>query len=207
MAVPRQLFDELGAFQGISLDAERYLAEFLRPENNLFLPRPAAERDPGHKQLIPYALVVSGDRVLHYTRGGSGGEARLRAKGSIGIGGHVNPGDLGQAGASGHVTRETYLAAMRRELEEELEITGDIISNHMVALLNDDSNEVGEVHLGIIHIVRLARPEAAAREDSIVDPQFLTPAELQTRRDLLETWSQRCVEHLDHILAAEAAVV
>lgn len=200
LVVKRSLFDELGAFDGVSFDTERYLEAFLRPENNSFLKRGIAEYDPGFKQLIPYTLFVCGNEVLHYTRGGGGGEARLHAKGSIGIGGHINPLDL-VTGAE-HMTREAYLTGMRREIDEELEITGSF-TNHMVALLNDDSNDVGKVHLGIIHVLRLEQPQVKAREADIVDPVFMSVEELKSRHDRLETWSQRCVENLERILTAD----
>jgi predicted NUDIX family phosphoesterase len=199
LVVKRALFDELGAFEGVSFDTARYVEAFLRPENNSFLKRGIAEYDPSFKQLIPYTLLVCGETVLHYTRGGGGGEARLHAKGSIGIGGHINPTDLAE---DGHMTRKAYLTGMQREMTEELEI-GAPFTNHMVALLNDDSNDVGKVHLGIIHVLRLEEPLVNAREDDIVEPVFLSVAELKARHDRLETWSQRCVEYLEQILTAD----
>ena len=93
LVIPRSLFDELGAFQGIETDVERYLDAILDPKNNFFIDRGAAEEDPSFKQLIPYCLFKHGDRYLHYVRGKSGGESRLHAKGSVGIGGHINPVD------------------------------------------------------------------------------------------------------------------
>ena len=65
----------------------------LDPENNYFLQRDLAEDDPGHKQIIPYAIFRHGDKFLHYVRGGGSGERRLASKGSIGIGGPINDVD------------------------------------------------------------------------------------------------------------------
>ena len=67
LVVPRHVFETLGAFQGLSLEADRYMAAFLDPQNNLFLPRPSAEEDPSHKQIIPYLVLRHGDRVLGST--------------------------------------------------------------------------------------------------------------------------------------------
>jgi predicted NUDIX family phosphoesterase len=200
LVVPRPVFDRLGAFEGLSFEADRYMAAFLDPQNNLFLPRPAAEDDPTHKQLIPYLVLRHGDRILCYTRGGGGGEARLHAKQSIGIGGHINDGDTHAA----HFDRDAYFRAVERELHEELEITAPY-RQRIVALLNDDSNAVGRVHLGVVHLVDLESADVRAKEDAIGDPVFLDVVELEARRENLETWSQICIGGLPRLLAAQPA--
>ena len=93
LGFPRTLFEQLGAFQGFSPDVQRYLPVILDPKNNSFRPRAQAETDPGFKQIIPYVVITDGARVLHYVRGKKSGEQRLVAKGSIGIGGHINDED------------------------------------------------------------------------------------------------------------------
>ena len=93
LVIKRSLFDELGSFQGLSFEAEKYLAVILSRGNNFFLPRAQAETDPAYKQIIPYVLVTFENSVLHYVRGKKAGEQRLVAKGSIGIGGHMNEAD------------------------------------------------------------------------------------------------------------------
>lgn len=197
LVVPRHVFETLGAFQGLSLEADRYLAAFLDPQNNLFLPRPSAEEDPSHKQIIPYLVLRHGDRVLCYTRGKSGGEARLHAKMSVGIGGHMNDGDTHAT----HFDRAAYLRAVERELHEELEIPGPY-RQRAVALINDDSNEVGRVHLGVVHLVEVDSTDIRPREDAIRDLAFLTAAELQQERDRLESWSQIVADALPQLLAS-----
>src|SRR5260370_40423984 len=88
LVVKRSLFDQLGSFHGLNFEPRKYLEAILSRGNNLFLRRGQAEKDPSHKQIIPYVLLTHGDRVLHYVRGQKAGERRLVAKGSIGIGGH-----------------------------------------------------------------------------------------------------------------------
>lgn len=191
LVISRELFDELGAFQGISLEPERYLPAMLDPANNHFLSRDKAEDDPSFKQIIPYAIFRYGDRFLHYTRGGGSGEKRLASKGSIGIGGHINDDDY----ASSSLDKDTYTIGVEREIDEELNITGEH-TQEIVGLINDDSNEVGQVHLGVVHLVTLESDEVTPGEDNIVDLQFLSLDELQARKDQLETWSQICVDGL-----------
>lgn len=185
LCVPRHILEDLGAFQGLSLEVDRYMPALLDPANNLFLPRPAAENDPTHKQIIPYLVIRCGDRYLHYVRGKSGGEARLHAKGSIGIGGHINDGDTHAA----HFDRAAYNRAVERELHEELVMPSGY-RQKVAALINDDSTEVGRVHLGIVHIIDADNSGVSAREDAIRDIEFLSVADLQSRCERLEVWSQ-----------------
>src|SRR5437016_13614943 len=93
LVIRRRLFDELGAFQGLNFEPRKYLDAILSRGNNFFLSRAQAEKDPSHKQIIPYVLLTHDGKVLFYVRGKKAGEQRLVAKGSIGIGGHTNESD------------------------------------------------------------------------------------------------------------------
>jgi predicted NUDIX family phosphoesterase len=191
------LFDELGSFQGLNFEAEKYLTVILSRGKNFFLPRAQAERDPACKQIIPYVLVVFESSVLHYVRGKKAGEQRLVAKGSIGIGGHMSEE---KDKFLWHTTDEqAYRAGVEREVNEEIKI-GTPFEDRTVALLNDDSTEVGRVHLGIVHVFKLAEPNVEKREAMITGLTFLTKKELMARRESLESWSQICVDSLDRLL-------
>ena len=195
LVVRRSLFDQLGSFHGLNFEPEKYLSALLSRGNNFFLPRAQAENDPTHKQIIPYALIVHGDTVLHYVRGKKAGEQRLVAKGSIGIGGHMNDTDESLFAWDEHA----YRAGVEREVSEEIKIDSPF-EDRIVALLNDDTTEVGRVHLGIVHVFRLAEPRVEKREAMITNVGFLNKAELVARRENLETWSQLCVDSLDRLL-------
>lgn len=193
LVVKRSLLEEIGMFEGIRTDGlEDSVARLLDPESHFFIDRAAAEEDPSHKQIIPYCIFRCGDRVLHYTRGKAGGESRLHAKISVGVGGHVNPIDMdgGKTGAA------TYHAAVTREIEEELNLPEDH-EHRIIALLNDDSNPVGQVHLGIVHLIDLKSDAVSSREDALTDLGFTPLAELNGPMfERLETWSQFCIRHL-----------
>jgi len=191
LVIRRELFDTLGAFQGLNFDIAHYLPAFLRRENNFFVARNLAENDASLKQLIPYAVFRFGDRILHYTRGSKSGEKRLAAKMSIGIGGHINDKDESLFSFD----ESAYDAAVRREISEELRLGGSF-TERAVALLNDDSTEVGRVHLGIVHLVDLETDEVAAGEAAIAALGFATREELLARRDEMETWSQIVLDGL-----------
>ena len=193
LVVPRALLDEIGSFEGIrTAGLDRAVELLLDPANHFFMDRAAAEEDPSHKQLIPYCVFRQGDRLLHYTRGKSGGESRLHALISVGVGGHVNPVDTG----GGRTGAAAYHAAVTREIEEELVLPGRH-DHRIIALLNDDSNPVGQVHLGIVHLVELESDAVSAREDALADLGFAALADLNgPLHERLETWSQFCVRHL-----------
>jgi len=196
LVVRRSLFDELGNFHGLNFEPERYLDAMLARGNNYFLARTTAETDPSHKQIIPYAILACGDRVLHYVRGKKAGEQRLVAKGSIGIGGHMNDEDESLFAWN----EQAYRAGVEREVNEEVQIETPF-EDRIVALLNDDTTEVGRVHLGVVHVFHLAEPKVQKREAMITNLAFLTKSELEERRESLETWSQLCLDQLDRLLA------
>jgi len=195
LVIRRSLFDELGDFQGLNFEPEKYLKTILSRGNNFFIPRPQAENDPAYKQIIPYSLICHRDTVLHYVRGKKAGEQRLVAKGSIGIGGHMNETDESLFALDEHA----YRAGVEREVNEEIKIETPF-EDRIVALLNDDSNDVGRVHLGIVHVFKLREPRVQKREAMITGLAFLSKDELIARRDSLETWSQICVDSLDTVL-------
>lgn len=193
LVVPRALFDRVGVFHGIRTEGiDDAVSTLLDPRHHVFMDRAAAEEDPSFKQLIPYCIFRCGDRILHYTRGKSGGESRLHAKISVGVGGHINPIDADD----GRVGAAAYHAAVARELEEELILTGDP-PHRIIALLNDDSNPVGQVHLGVVHLIDLPDEHVAAREDALTDLAFSPLTDLNGPMfERLETWSQFCIRHL-----------
>jgi len=195
LVVKRDLLDELGSFQGLNFQPRKYLDAILSRGNNFFLRRDRAEKDPSHKQIIPYVLLTHGEKVLFYVRGKKAGEQRLVAKGSIGIGGHMNDSDESLFA----LDEAAYRAGVEREVAEEIAINTKF-EDRIVALLNDDSTEVGQVHLGVVHIFKLADPKVEKREAMITNVAFLGKEELLARRDSLETWSQICVDSLERLI-------
>ena len=196
LVIRRSLFDQLGSFQGLNFEPAKYLNMLLSRGNNFFFPRAQAENDPTYKQIIPYVLLAFKNKVLYYVRGKKAGEQRLVAKGSIGIGGHMNETDESLFA----LDEQAYRTGVEREVNEEIKIDTQF-EDRIVALLNDDATEVGRVHLGIVHIFHLAEQKVEKREAMITNLSFLTRAELMARRESLESWSQICVDSLDRLLS------
>ena len=193
LVVERKVLEDAGMFQGLTFDVGRYLRKLFVPGVPCFMPRAKAEADPTYKQLIPYVVMTHGGKYLSYVRGRRAGETRLAGHRSIGIGGHINPVDDMPLFSSDF--REAYLTAVEREVAEEVSVEAGH-TDAVVALLNDDSTEVGQVHLGIVHYWVLDASTVRKREQMITQMGFLSPAELHDVRDSLETWSQLCLDHL-----------
>ena len=199
LVVERRVFEEVGIFQGVTLDVARYQRAFFAPGVPRFMARSQAEGDPSHKQLIPYVIMCCGGRYLSYVRGKRAGEARLTGLRSIGIGGHIDPAD--DMPLFNADFRETYRAAVEREVAEEVDVRAGH-SDRIVALLNDDSNEVGSVHLGVVHLWLLDSEDVARREQMITQMSFMSEGELEEVRESMETWSQLCLDNLARMVEA-----
>jgi predicted NUDIX family phosphoesterase len=195
LVIERKVFEEVGAFNGLATDVERYIDKLFAQGVPRFIPRPQAETDPSFKQLIPYVIMTCQGKYLSYVRGKKAGEKRLVAKRSLGIGGHINPVDWTLFTADPY---KTYLEAVQREVAEEVSVE-TIYQDKVIALLNDDSNDVGQVHLGIVHLWTLDEPKVNRKEQMITQMGFMALPELQQVKDSMETWSQICLEGLAKI--------
>ncbi|RKY11718.1 MAG: hypothetical protein DRP52_05525 [Planctomycetota bacterium] len=201
LVVPRSVVEAAGMFHGLVFDVGRYLEKLFAADVPEFMLRPEAEKDPTHKQLIPYVLIRCGEKYLTYVRGKRAGETRLVGNRSMGIGGHINPVD-NEVPLFGVDYREIYENAVQREVDEEINIDGSR-SDRIVALLNDDTNEVGAVHLGVVHILTLDNENVTRREQMITQLEFMTLEQLRAVRDEMETWSQLCLDGLEKLATAD----
>ncbi|MFC1477013.1 phosphoesterase [candidate division KSB1 bacterium] len=193
LVFPAALLHQLGCFNGINPDVDRYLDHILDPANHEYMNRKSAEKDPSFKQLIPYMIIQYRDTVFAYRRGKLMGEKRLHGNYSIGIGGHISVKDPSLFGT-------TYDDGMKRELSEEVAVKSPY-SERRIALINDDSNDVGKVHFGVVHVLTLEKPDVTPKEKSINEAGFWPLPELLERRESFETWSQICIDSLDIILS------
>lgn len=172
-----------------------------------FVEREFAERTPALKQVIPYSIVVRrgtapGGEVLRLRRTRKGGEARLHDKLSIGVGGHINPVDAPSASQASDSRSVCIVNATRREVVEEELAFGGPWSVTAVGLLNDDTNPVGAVHVGLVQVVTVDG-SVTVRETDQLEGSFATVGALQeelTAGANFETWSSLLIPHLDRLL-------
>lgn len=148
-----------------------------------FRPRDEVEVDPEWQQIIPYLLLRDGERLFLMRRTRAGADARLHDRYSIGVGGHINPIDQDVKGG------------LEREWAEEIE--ADFTPEFTpVGVLNDDSNAVGAVHLGLVYEADARGRPVAIRERDKLEGSFATLADVRVVADRLETWSALLFDHL-----------
>lgn len=150
-----------------------------------FRPRPEMEEDPSYRQIIPYVVLTRGDEVLVLRRLKKGGEKRLHGLLSIGVGGHINPVD--EAGRG-----EVLMRGLRREVSEEVEIESEL-SLEPVGVINEETNEVGSVHLGFMFRMEVSG-EVRVRETEKLEGLWVKKSELASLREQMEGWSKIAME-------------
>lgn len=182
LVVPRAAIMPGGGWHGVRRDGlEAALATVAR--DGRFVLRADAEDDPALKQVIPYLVLRDGERWFLMRRTRAGGDARLHDRWSIGVGGHLNPGD------------GDLLGGLRREWAEEL--VADFVPEFtLIGLLNDDTTPVGTVHLGFVYVADAAGRPVAIRETEKLAGAFATSAETGAVSDDMETWSRLAFEAL-----------
>jgi predicted NUDIX family phosphoesterase len=180
--VPREAVPDQARWYGIRTDGlEAFIAALER--DGRYEPRVEMERDPSFKQVIPYLVLRDGDRWFLMRRTDAGGDARLHGRYSIGVGGHLNPGDGG------------LLGGLRREWEEE--VVADFVPEfRLVALLNDDTTDVGAVHLGAVYLADAEGRPVTIRETDKLTGSFVDTDAVAAVADGLESWSRLVFEFL-----------
>ena len=154
----------------------------LAAQHHTFIDRPLAERSPEWRQIIPYVVIRNAADVFGVTRTAKQTEERLHHKVSIGIGGHINPG-------------HTILEGLKKELDEEVRIGGDY-DLRLAGVINDESTEVGRVHLGACYVLDARTRDVAVVETEKMHGEWMTPAQLAAARAAMETWSQIVYDEL-----------
>ena len=195
----RKLLDEIGVFQGLNLEVEKYLPVVTTPSRLAYRNRSEAEHDKRYKQLIPYVLIMCNGRILRYRRGRGGQETRLHGLYSVGIGGHISDEDHGLFSSG-----IGYHDGMRRELMEEVAV--EETKEAAVAVINDDSTDVGAVHFGVVHIMHVTSEATAGGRSGIVAPEYVPLAEAIKDPAGYESWSRFCLEKLELLIAKAASM-
>lgn len=158
--------------------------ESIVARNGRFEPRAAMELDRSWKQVIPYLVLRDGERYFLMRRTRAGRDARLHDRWSIGVGGHLNPGDGDLAGG----LRREWREELRADFEPEFRLVG---------LLNDDSTDVGSVHVGAVYVADAGGRPVTIRETDKLTGSFAEPSEVAAVVDSMETWSALAFEELE----------
>ncbi|MEY4790277.1 MAG: hypothetical protein RLZ61_2495 [Planctomycetota bacterium] len=182
--IPEQLLKH-----GFNPASESMVKAMLENPQLFFMDRDLAENDPNFKQLIPYVVFQSPKGFFNYQRGKASSETRLRLLRSLGVGGHIEKedGDIGQS---------SYLKGLWRELNEEVGV-GPSNNIKLLGFINDDSNDVGKVHLGIVHLYQIETSDLESKELNLTDCKFSSMQDIKTNEESFETWSRLMMPYLD----------
>ena len=167
-----------GAFQGISTHTQEILD--LINEHKEFNPRNIMEEDFSYKQIIPYLIFKFDNRYFLMQRAATSSEQRLKNKYTLGIGGHMRQEDMNEGA--------TIFDWAKREFEEEIDYTGHF-SIKTVGVLNDDSNPVGQVHLGLVLLLEGNSADIKVRSE-LKSGKLVSVTECLDFYADLESWSQ-----------------
>jgi len=175
-----------GAWHGFVSDRLDERQAVIR-EHHFFMARAKVEDDPSYQQIIPYVVFRHGDRFFLTHRLRASSEKRLRKQYSLGLGGHINPGDL-EGG-------DPIQDGLKREWEEEVIYEGSFEAK-LIGLLNDESSPVSKVHLGVVFLVDGSSPNIAIRETDKLAGELLTLEEMRIYYLGMESWSQMVYDRL-----------
>jgi len=155
-------------------------------QHSVFMPRSHAETNPIYKQIIPYIVFTFNQKIFVMQRKSTASEQRLAQKYSIGIGGHMRQDDM--------INNNVFNWA-QREFQEEVNYAG---SQEMskIGILNDDTNDVGKVHLGMILLIK-GNSDQISIKDEHKSGLLLTLDECKTLSSNMESWSLTCLEFIE----------
>lgn len=176
MVVERETLERFLVEYGLVQDHTDEILDAIT-EQHFFIDRPTAEISPQYKQIIPYVLIRHDDAYFLLQRTPKQTEARLHHKLSLGIGGHINP------------ETPDLFDGLQKELEEEVEVAGDYDLS-FVGILNDDTTDVGRVHLGAVYVLDAHDGTVHVRETEKMSGRWVRRDALAEHRDAMETWSQ-----------------
>lgn len=165
-------------WQGLKqVDANKYLN--IIDKEKEFLPRSIMEEDPTYKQIIPYLIFTHNNKYFLMQRQAKATEQRLKNKYSLGIGGHIREEDL---------TSNDIIEWSRREFDEEVDYSGNY-NVKPLGLLNDDSNPVGQVHIGFVFLLEGDSDKIQVKSE-LKSGTLYTMDECKSFYDSMESWSQ-----------------
>lgn len=185
LVVPRDVLFSSGHFQGFLPIADFTAYEALIAQHQRFEWRSSMETDPSFKQIIPYLVFTHDDTFFLMQRRSDASETRLRNNYTLGIGGHIREEDI---------EHKSIIQWAQREFDEEVDYTGGL-SITPLGLINDDSNAVGQVHMGFVYLLEGDNASITIKSE-LKDGTLMTLDQMERHKDAMETWSQFVFDYL-----------
>ncbi|MEY8594437.1 NUDIX domain-containing protein [Staphylococcus hominis] len=194
IVVSRELLfnNEKNAFNGFLSKNDGQVEEIFNTFKNYEVKRRGdMEEDPSYKQLISYCLLENeNDEILVYQRLSGGGEERLHGQSSVGVGGHMN----NVVGADS--INEVLRVNAQRELNEEVGLSEDRSQNiEYIGFINDDTNAVGKVHIGVVFKIKVKSSDVEVRETDTLKINWVSQDEINDLNHF-ESWSALILKDL-----------
>jgi predicted NUDIX family phosphoesterase len=212
LAIPSRVVQKGNMIGNIWFDVSPYL-KMIGHKETAFIDREKAETDKSFKQVIPYVVILKGDKIFVTTRSSSSGDKRLRSKISIGVGGHVNRDDY-VATLNPAPKMQAFIRGACREVNEEVRISNvsGPVSGRFVAVIDDNSTDVGQVHIGMIAAISVpAKARVEITGDGLSQGSFELPSSIAPgsngRFEALENWSKIIARNMDAFLQVHTALL
>lgn len=185
---PSKILDQIGKFEGLTFNTQKYLNTIFN-NNFCFLRRSDAETNASYKQLVSYIIIRTQSTIFSFRRSRHGQEKRLSEMFSLGIGGHIRKDDIDPKSP-------IFTRGLIRELEEEVTIYPPY-KGKTIALINDETDDVGKVHFGIVHVISLKKPDILIKDNAITDGHFIELKDLRKNIHIYENWSKICILQIE----------
>lgn len=187
LVVPRkELFEEI-VFEGFERNKIAYYLGRIE-KYSIFMKRFLVENDQNYKQIIPYLVIKFKNKYFMFQRFPIGAEDRLFHKYSVGIGGHINEKDVKK-------NKNLIYSGLKREFNEELIYRGKLKSK-IIGCINNDFDDVGKVHFGIIYLIEIESSDIEVREKSKMEGKLVNKKDLLKYKNKMERWSQIIITNL-----------
>jgi predicted NUDIX family phosphoesterase len=168
---------------------DHILAKSTVLDNFKLIDRDIAEQDHRYKQVIPYVVIRHQKCFLLIQRTSKQDEKRLHNMYSLGVGGHVNVEDTLD------IELDAITKGMRRELNEEIRLEEDGMCE-LIGIINDDSTEVAQLHVGFIYLMTTPSSLYTILEPGKYIANWKTSEELSNYYEHMESWAQIVHDYL-----------
>ena len=194
LTITRSLFSEHVAFEGFRPQSptDSDLGDYLQeaPQLNAhFMDRDLADASAFHKQIMPYLVVVSEDKILLFRR-----SSEPQAY-SIGVQSDVVEIETDRPFLS---FVESTVRAARIQLG--LTLDDNMIGGSVIGLVNTESNPTLAARLGVVMVIKVGAVMAQQiiEQASVAEAQWIPLYELESPelRPRLEPWSSFVADHL-----------
>ncbi len=160
-------------------------------QNGLFRKRNELEEDPSFKQIIPYAIISCKESFYLFKRTSKQTEKRLHNQMTLGVGGHMNPGNFMDS------KKQYLIDELKREFFEEVKLLNACLIEDIefIGFINDDTISVGRVHIGLLYHIQVSNKSVYINEPDKMTADWIDRQNLAEFYEEVETWTKIIFDH------------